>query len=101
MRERILVTTSDNIEFFEDGTYELHDGNKVGHLVQLHTITATQLNPETNQLQTGIMIKAEVYWEHNRILSTENILIPVDNLVWIKFDDDEDEGEDIESDDDI
>ena len=102
MRERILVTTKENVTFNDDNTFELQEPTLVGHLVQLHTMAAHQVNPETGALESGIMVKGEVYWEHDRNLSTATLLIPVDDLVWLKFADDDlevDETEEEEEED--
>lgn len=83
----ITVTKSDNLITHEDGSFELKDPSIIGRLVKLHTLTATQINQKTGTLETGAIVKGEVYWEHDRSLA--GCLCDVHELSWINFQGDE------------
>ena len=97
MSSRVLVTYKDNLTIFADGSYELKDASLIGHCTKTHALTAQSFDPETQQLQTGVTFRSEVYWEHAR--SPSPSFEDPQNMAWINFTD-EQENEDDENEDD-
>jgi hypothetical protein len=98
---RVIVTRRDNIEDFDGENMELIDETIIGNLVKTHALTAQQIDPASGQLVIGIVMRAEVYWEHQRTPAFK--MEDPEDLVWLKFADDEtdDEEEEEESEDDL
>lgn len=101
----IVVTKSANVQrdeageilYDDDGDVLLHDEDDVGILVKTHVIQVNQL--VDNLIQTGVIPKAEIYWNLHR-QPAPALVDPMD-LVWLSVDDGAvDDEEEVEGDDD-
>ena len=95
---RVIVTYKNNITQNEDGTIDLIDSSLVGHLTKTHPLQAQIADPETGTYQIGFVLKAEVFWEHQRSPAFQ--LVDADDLAWVTFADDTTEVEDEAGDED-
>lgn len=96
----VTVTYKNNVQhnaegemlFHNDGSVALIDETVIGVMLKTHLVQVTQLNEDKSLIQTGIVPKCEVLWEHKRCPSPA--LENPDDLVWLSFgSEEEDDGE--------
>ena len=89
---RVTVTKKDNL----DELGRMIDEDIIGIIVRTHALTVNQIDQATGQLITGVVMRAEVYWENQR--TPAFMLEDPADLFWMSFyesedsEDDEDEG---------
>jgi hypothetical protein len=95
-----VVTYKNNVQCDEDGRLVLDENEEpilndysiIGIMLKTHCIQVSQINPESNMLETGVIFKVEVLWEHKR--SPSPALEDPADLAWLTFGDDDDDDDD-------
>lgn len=102
----IIVTPATNVErnedneilFDEDDMPVLIDEEQLGMIINTHCINISQFNAEKQQLETGVIFRHEVVWEHKRIPATE--FVAPDDLAWVSIEEEESDEDKKGKDDD-
>ena len=95
---RRLVTPISNFIDLGNGEFDLKDPDNFGILERAHALKAEARNPDTGEIQFGVVIKLEVSWNNKRVPAVD--FVAPDEVAFVGFDKDLDADEDEDEDED-
>lgn len=97
LKSNVEQDEDQNLIFDEDGAPTLIDEDDIGVLVKTHSIQVSQINPNTGLLETGIIFRAEVFWNLRRNPAPD--MVDPGDLVWTSITTHDDEVDEEDADD--